>query len=123
MSISQPKEQVREKFHNGVILFNSAEFFKAHEVWEEIWLLAAEPDKTFLQGLIQLAAAFHHYSRGNRTGAHSLATASLEKLEKFPEDYYGIQLNRLRFSAREWLAAPANRPACVPVPAPTIQFA
>jgi uncharacterized protein len=122
MSISRPNESSQEKFRSGVILFNSTEFFKAHEVWEEIWLSAGEPEKTFLQGLIQLAAAFHHCARGNRNGAQSLAIAALEKLEKFPGNYYGLNLNALRCAAREWLVAPSNHPACVPVPAPTIQF-
>ncbi|MFZ0335791.1 MAG: DUF309 domain-containing protein [Candidatus Acidiferrales bacterium] len=105
-----------------MVLFNSGEFFKAHEVWEEIWLAAPEPEKTFLQGLIQLAAAFHHYSRSNRAGAQSLATAALEKLEKFPGNYSDINLSALRLAIREWLSAPHNHPACVPVPTPTIQF-
>jgi uncharacterized protein len=111
----------RGKFQSGILLFNSGEFFKAHEVWEEIWLAAAEPEKTFLQGLIQVAAAFHHYSRGNRTGAQSLAAAALEKLGKFPGDYSGINLSALRLAIREWLATPRNHPACIPVPAPRIQ--
>ncbi|MGC1105692.1 MAG: DUF309 domain-containing protein [Candidatus Acidiferrales bacterium] len=111
-----------DKFQSGIALFNSGEFFKAHEVWEEIWLAAPEPEKTFLQGLIQLAAAFHHYSRGNRAGAQSLVTAALEKLKKLPNNYSGINLAALCVAVREWLAAPRNHPACVPVPAPTIQF-
>lgn len=120
--ISQRSASDLEKFRDGVILFNSAEFFKAHEVWEEIWLVAAEPEKTVLQGLIQLAAAFHHYSRGNRAGAQSLAVAGLTKLEKIPGHYYRVNLNALRIATREWLAAPANRPACVRAPFPAIQF-
>jgi uncharacterized protein len=115
-------ESNREKFRNGIILFNSGEFFKAHEIWEEIWLVAVEPEKTLLQGLIQLAAAFHHSSRGNRNGARSLATAALDKLEKFPADCSGINLTVLLRSVHEWLGAPPNHPACVPVPMPTIQF-
>jgi uncharacterized protein len=110
------------RFHDGIILFNSREFFKAHEVWEEIWLAAVEPEKTFLQGLIQLAAAFHHYSRGNRNGAQSLATAAVDKLERFPGDYSGINLAALLGSVNKWLAAPRNHPACVPAPLPTIQL-
>jgi hypothetical protein len=27
-----------------------------------VWLVAEEPEKTFLQGLIQVAAAFHHFT-------------------------------------------------------------
>lgn len=119
---SQATESNEDKFHKGIILFNYGEFFKAHEVWEEIWLAAGEPDKTFLQGLIQLAAAFHHYSRGNRAGTQSLVAAALEKLEKFPADYFAVNLAVLRMAAREWAAAPRNHPGCVPVPPPKIQL-
>jgi uncharacterized protein len=121
-AISHAFSSKQQKFHNGVILFNSGEFFKAHEVWEEIWLGATEPDKTFLQGLIQLAAAFHHYSRGNRTGGQSLAETALAKLEIFSGNYWGINLATLRVAARGWLDAPLNHPQCVPVPAPNIQI-
>ena len=54
-----------EQFRKGVVLFNARKFFEAHEVWEELWLVEPEPEKTFLQGLIQVAAACHHDSRGN----------------------------------------------------------
>ena len=57
-----------ERFAAGLKQFNSRLFFDAHETWEEIWLASAEPDKTFLQGIIQIAAAFHHYGRGNMRG-------------------------------------------------------
>ena len=92
-----------EKLRQGIILFNSAEFFKAHEVWEELWLTARETDKLFLQGMIQLAAAFHHYTRGNLQGTKSLLEAGLGKLRKFPNEYRGANLNSLREAADVWL--------------------
>jgi uncharacterized protein len=82
----------REKFHRGIGLFNSGEFFRAHEVWEEIWLASSGRARTFLQALIQLAAAFHHDSRQNPAGAKSLLRASLAKLRTFPENFAGIRL-------------------------------
>lgn len=118
----QAVESSQDKFRRGIILFNSGEFFKAHEVWEEIWLAAGEPEKTFLQGLIQLAAAFHHYSRGNRAGMQLLVTAALQKLEKFPAEYFAINLGALRMAAADWVATPRNHPGCVPVPPPKIQL-
>lgn len=84
------------KFRQGIILFNSAEFFKAHEVWEELWLIATGTDKLFLQGMIQLAAAFHHLSRGNCSGTRTLLEASLSKLDKFPDEYRGVNLKAFR---------------------------
>src|ERR1700692_4633943 len=42
-----------DKFQHGIGLFNNRRFFDAHETWEEIWLQSVEPDKAFLQGIIQ----------------------------------------------------------------------
>lgn len=94
-----------EQFRRGIALFNARKFFAAHEVWEELWLPAPEPEKTFLQGLIQLAAAFHHHSRGNQRGTQSLLAAGLAKLERFADDYRGLELARLRVGAKQWVEA------------------
>ena len=94
-----------EKFRKGLEQFNHHHFFDAHETWEEIWLHSPEPEKTFLQGIIQVAAAFHHYTRGNAAGARSLLEAGLKKLERFPEIHRGLKLEELRAAARRWIAA------------------
>jgi len=93
------------KFQKGVDQFNGGQFFEAHETWEEIWLAAAEPERAFLQGIIQIAAAFHHFTRGNRAGAQSLLQAGREKLAGFPETHGEVELERLRADARRWIAA------------------
>src|SRR5580704_11225495 len=91
-----------EKFQRGISHFNAQEFFEAHEVWEEIWLVEAEPEKTFLQGIIQIAAAFHHYCRGNTDGTESLLAAGIVKLSRFPPDHRGLNIEELRSSAKHW---------------------
>jgi predicted metal-dependent hydrolase len=90
-------------FAHGVKLFNTRYFFEAHEAWEEIWLHTAPPEKTFLQGLIQVTAAFHHHSRENLRGTKSLLRAGLLKLEDFPPHHRGLDLEKLRKVARRWL--------------------
>lgn len=95
-------EHTSDGFQRGIEQFNARQFFEAHESWEEIWLTAEEPNKTFLQGIIQVAAAFHHYRRQNRAGAKSLLGEGLRKLESFSEDYRGIRLEALRARARWW---------------------
>jgi predicted metal-dependent hydrolase len=97
-----------QTFRRGTEQFNAGRFFDAHETWEEIWLQSSEPEKTFLQGIIQIAAAFHHRSRGNRHGALSLLGAALRRLSSFPDTYCGIALHDLRRSAQEWAAALAD---------------
>ncbi len=85
-----------EQFLRGIEQFNRHEFFEAHETWEAIWLRATGQEKTFLQGLIQIAAAFHHYRRGKPAGTHSLLRAGLERLASFPPTYRGIRLAKFR---------------------------
>ena len=95
--------KANQQFERGVALFNARKFFQAHEVWEELWLAEPEPEKTFLQGLIQLAAAWHHYRRGNSRGAKSLLAAGIAKLERFPSSHRGLALKELRAQATAWV--------------------
>lgn len=99
------KSEADEKFRRGVEQFNQHKFFEAHETWEEIWLLEPEPGKTFLQGIIQVAAACHHYRRGNARGMQSLLRAGLQKLARFPARHRGLDLEGLRNAARHWVTA------------------
>jgi hypothetical protein len=94
-----------ESLGPGIKYFNEGRFFEAHEEWERLWLAESGAHKTFLQGLIQLAAALHHHARGNPSGAEALFAAAIAKLEQFPGDYQGLALAELRSGAGEWLLA------------------
>ena len=74
----------------GVELFNAQQFWHAHEAWEELWLHASGDERIFLQGLIQLAAAYHHVQRGTYRGGARLFDAALSKLERFANGHHGI---------------------------------
>jgi hypothetical protein len=95
----------KKKFGEGLAHFNAKKFFEAHEFWEEIWLMESEPEKTFLQGLIQVAAAFHHRQRGNPEGLELLLAAGIVKLLRFPEDHHGLAIGELRENAKRWARA------------------
>src|SRR5579863_9292719 len=90
-------------FQKGLDAFNSAHFYDAHEHWEEIWLETPNPEKLFLQGLIQVAAAFHHHSRENFLGCRNLLRAGLIKLDQFPPAHSGLAIEPLRASVRVWI--------------------
>jgi uncharacterized protein len=95
-------QEKHERFERGLGHFNARRFFEAHEVWEEIWLVEDEPEKTFLQGIIQIAAAFYHYRRGNSDGAETLLAAGIVKISRFPHDYHGLAVEDLRVTAKWW---------------------
>jgi len=76
---------------SGIALFNAHEFWHAHEAWETLWLVAEGDRKQFLQGLIQLAAAYHHVKRGTSPrGSVRLFDAALGRLRPFPEGYENV---------------------------------
>jgi uncharacterized protein len=92
-------------YEEGLEAFNSSRFFEAHELWEDLWRETPQPDKRYLQGLIQVAAAFHHYSRANLRGTRKLLHEGLLKLDAFPETHCGFEIEPLRAAVREWLEA------------------
>ena len=93
----------------GLRLYNSGEHFTAHEAWESVWLAAPEPERTFLQGLIQVTAAFEHLKRNeNQLGASRLLSHALRRLEPYPPDFGGIDLHLLRADIRACLASLAK---------------
>ena len=85
----------------GIHQFNGGYFFEAHETWEELWLESPAPARTFLQGLIQLTAAFVHLMRHEYPGTVRLLDAGVQKLEGFSPGYLGIDVARLRSEARD----------------------
>ena len=77
-------------FREGLAHFNATEFWEAHESWETLWLAAESDAKQFLQGLIQVAAAYHHVKRGTLAGAPRLFEAGMRKLAPFPHGFCGV---------------------------------
>jgi predicted metal-dependent hydrolase len=90
MRLKQPATDNQQQILTGIELFNAHQFWHAHESWEQIWLTAQGEEKRFLQGLIQLAAAYHHVSRGTFRGAGRLFSAAQTKLAPFPAGYLGV---------------------------------
>jgi predicted metal-dependent hydrolase len=87
-------------FAEGVGHFNRLEFWEAHESWETIWLVAQSDVEQFLQGLIQVAAAYHHVKRGTIRGAIRLFEAGLRRLEPFPPGYCDLDRAKVEKAAR-----------------------
>jgi predicted metal-dependent hydrolase len=78
----------------AVCLFNEGLFFEVHEVLEAVWLKEEGQVRLLLQGLIQIAAGFHHLENNNFKGALSLLKEGREKAGKFGAVCVGLELNR-----------------------------
>ena len=88
----------------GLSLFNRAHFFDAHEVLEEVWNSVPRnvPVRRHLQGMVQLAVAFHHESTGNHVGARSVLERALRNLVGAERSLPDVDLEQLRADLAPW---------------------
>lgn len=104
-------------YWHGIELFNQAQYWEAHEAWEELWKLAGRrgPLADFLKGLIKLAAAGVKAQKGVPVGVVSHARRATELFEQVRpmtgEQYCGLNLTELT----AWAQALTARPSPVPI--------
>ena len=106
----------------GLRCYEGREFFLAHEHWESVWLKCQQPEKSFLQALIQMAAAFHHLQLNNSPGTASLLRAALRRLESYPAVFHSVRVTPLRENVGAWLRVLAAHDSPVYPPFPQIRF-
>jgi predicted metal-dependent hydrolase len=105
-----------ENYIRGINLINEAEFFDAHEALEDVWRAAPPENKKFLQGLVQVAVAFHHYSTGNRVGMRSVLERAIKNLYQPAGSFGKIQLTPLLQSLGQWREALDHNTPLPPMP-------
>lgn len=85
-----------QEFERGVHLFNSGKFWNSHEAWEEVWKRHDEDERLFLQGIIQLAAAYHQLvAKKSYKGMMNNFDKAFEKLVVFQPEFLGIHIEPL----------------------------
>lgn len=112
--MTEPKPDFAAHFLEGIHHFNERRFWEAHEAWETLWLVAQTDLEQYLQGLIQIAAAYHHVQRGTYRGAPRLFEAGLRRLDAFPLRCCGLDRTEVDAAARrhwQWLLAAHLTPA------------
>ncbi len=77
----------------GIDLFNSGEYWEAHEAWEQEWMPDRKgPHGSFYKGLIQVAAGCLHYGRHNRRGAVNKWRSGAIYLRPYLPSHAGVRL-------------------------------
>ncbi|MBT6842818.1 MAG: DUF309 domain-containing protein [Candidatus Melainabacteria bacterium] len=77
-------------------LFNDKQYFDAHEHLEQIWIGLEEPEKSWTQGLIQIAALMHLLEQGRFIGATKVWARAKANLTGAPEIYKDINIINLK---------------------------
>jgi hypothetical protein len=83
------------RFEIGMKLFNTCQWYKSHDVFEEIWHETAGPERQLLQGILQVAVAQVHLENSNINGATILYGEALGRLKKFQLTNLGLDIERL----------------------------
>lgn len=83
------------ELHRAIDEFNHGWYFESHETLEDLWMVTPLPERTFMQGIIQLAAAFVHVARREYPGILKLLDASAEKLRDFAPEAFGVDVAAL----------------------------
>jgi predicted metal-dependent hydrolase len=107
----------------GVERFRAGAFFAAHEAWEEVWRSTTPEPRDLFQGLVQLAAAFHHlHERGRVDVALRVLGKARRRLERVDVETGGSDVARLDLPTllldvgrwESWLGRPAGESPPVP---------
>ncbi len=80
------------RFEIGMNLFNSCQWYKSHDVFEEIWHETGGDDRQLLQGILQVAVAQVHLENSNINGAMILYGEALGRLKRFQLANLGLDI-------------------------------
>lgn len=83
------------RFEIGMKLFNSCQWYKSHDVFEEIWHETGGPERQLLQGILQVAVAQVHLENSNKNGATILYGEALGRLKRFQLSNLGLDIEGL----------------------------
>jgi len=98
-------QAVPQEFWQGVEQFNQGQFYACHDTLEALWLEAIEPQKTFYQGILQIAVALYHLGNSNWRGSVILLGEGINRLRRYPPTYAGIDVDELLTSSAALLTA------------------
>tara|TARA_Y100001968_G_scaffold202268_1_gene185748 strand:+ start:71 stop:451 length:381 start_codon:yes stop_codon:yes gene_type:complete len=80
------------RFEIGMKLFNSCQWYKSHDVFEEIWHETIGPERQVLQGILQVAVAQVHLENNNINGATILYGEALGRLKRYQSGNLGLDI-------------------------------
>ena len=83
------------RFQKAIALFNSRDWYSAHDVFEELWHETYGLERNTIHCFLQIAVAQVHLESGNTNGATILFGEALGRLSKFKPPDLGFDLEKL----------------------------
>ena len=110
------------RLREGIRLFNEGRFFESHEVWEQFYQEAEDAHKPFLEGLIELGAAFRLFADfGEVKGPVRMIHQVLIRFENYQPIYLQIKVKELCEMVETWAKGAETTSAKPSSPMPKIR--
>lgn len=100
------------RLREGIGLFNDGQFFQCHDILETLYHEADEAQKPFLEGLVQLAAAFRIFCDfGEIKGPVRMIYQALIRFENYQPTFLAIRVKDFCQAAEAWAKAAEKKDA------------
>jgi predicted metal-dependent hydrolase len=109
------------RLREAVEEFNQADWYASHDGFEALWHETLEPERTVLQGILQIAVAHLHRERGNLRGATVLLGEGLGRLAPCGDEALGFDLALLRSNSALYLEALQQQRSFDALPTPCLR--
>ena len=100
------KTSHQKRFKEAISIFNNGEFYKCHDLLEDIWYEVRDDSRNFYQGLIHLAVGLHHLTvKKNVTGGIAQLDKAVKKLTPYRPQFEGVELEKIITKIKRIIAA------------------
>ncbi len=89
-------ESLPDLAQQGVTKFNAGEFYKQHDLFEELWVATEGPVRDLYRAILQVGVAYYQIERGNHRGARKMLLRSVQWLSILPDTCQGVNVKALR---------------------------
>ncbi|MEO1286554.1 MAG: DUF309 domain-containing protein [Chloroflexota bacterium] len=80
----------------GIAKFNAGEYYKQHDLFEELWMATDAPVRDLYRAILQVGVAYFQIERGNYRGALKMLQRSVQWLVTLPDSCQGVDVAQLR---------------------------
>ena len=100
LNVAPPYKPEAELFKEAIEYFNHERYWESHEVLEGIWRTKNGAEKSLLQGLILVCAAFVHHQKGEDEVGKGILVRALPQLVHAERTYGGFDVDEIRRNSR-----------------------
>ena len=83
----------QQYLYRAINLYNSSEWYEAHDAFENIWNTLDGDERQIIQGILQVSVSQFHLSKGNLNGATILLGEGLGRIRTRTNTNLGIDLD------------------------------